>query len=169
MQFDPNKKYDSEALPPTEVLCAMKSFERKTSKTSKAYLRARFIVIAGPLKGKSWFQMVSINHDSEGAMRFLSNLAKQCGCTKPFDTDSDSEIRAALVGRPFKCLLDRKTEGEYTNNSIARFIWGDKVTAGDRQAMDDFVAQQAEEGTYDGPGDEREDAPPIDDDSDLPF
>lgn len=176
--FDPKKARDdhkSEGVPPGPYLLAMTSFKRKESKAQKPYLGARFVIIAGPAKGKSFFDNISLDMSNSGAMFRLGILAEQCGVEAAFDLDDDEVIKQNLVGRPFKAQVSRKNENGYTNNGIERYLTGDKVSDGDRRVMEEWVTARADQDEWSGNGG----GPPEDDvphramgggiDDDIPF
>lgn len=175
--FDPKKAKEDrpryEGIPPNEYLIALRSFDRKTSKTGNEYLHCKFAVIHGAARGKTFYDNVSLNQSNKGAMYRLSCWAEGCGVEEAFDLDSDEAIRANLVDRPFKARLNRRTENGYVNNGIERYL-NDKVTDADREAMNAYVAERAEAaewgdsgGSADG-GNFSDDVPPAGDD-DIPF
>lgn len=181
--FDPKKAREAanedQGVPAGDYLIAMKSFQRKESKKNKTdYLRCRFIVIAGAASKKSFFDTVSLDTSNSGSMFRLSLLAEQCGVDKPFDLGSDADIRANLVGRPFKARINRKVENGYTNNGIERYLTGDAVTTRDKELMELWLLESQEEEEFNGGGGSSggdgfdsnglPDAPPPGDD-DIPF
>lgn len=181
--FDPKKereKNKDEGIPAGDYLLVLKSFERKTARTSgKDYLRSRFQVIYGPAKGKSFFDSISLDTGNSGSMLRLSLLAEGCGRTEPFDLDSDADLRAALTGKPFKARVKRAFENGYTNNGIERYLVSEKdVSQREREIMDIWSMERQEEEDM-GQGDG---GPPISDgdfyggggggrapDDDIPF
>lgn len=175
--FDPQKAREqnkNQGIPAGDYLLAISSFTRKTSKKGKAYLNARIVVIHGAAKKRSFFDNISLDTDNSGAMFRLGMLAEQAGVEQAFDLDSDEEIRANLVGRPFKARVSRKVEGEYTNNGIERYLGGDKITDGERAIMEQWLIDAAAEDEWNGGGSGGDDpyandgAPPPGDD-DIPF
>lgn len=170
-KFDPKAQKekgsgnDNSGIPAGDYLLAMKNFQRKTSKAQKPYLRAKFEAIAGPAKGKGFFDSVSLDLENQGAMFRLSLLAEQCGMTEAFDLDDDGELRKALVGKPFKARVSRKVENGYTNNGIERYVVGDKISKAEREMMDTWALEEAERRNFDGDGDQGpDDVPPPSDD-----
>lgn len=147
--FDPKEqreKNKNEGVPAGEYLIVMRGFERKTAKQSgKDYLRCRFQVIAGPAKGKSFFDSVSLDTDNSGSMFRLSLLAEQCGQTEAFDLDLDAELRKAFIGKPFKARVKRTTENGYTNNGIERYVTGKGISDREREMMEIWAMEKQEE------------------------
>lgn len=173
--FDPQKAKDeskNRGIPSGDYLLAISSFKRKTSKKGKDYLNARIIVIAGAAKKRSFFDNISLDVENSGAMFRLSMLSEQCGVEKPFDLDSDDELRANLCMRPFKARVSLKHENGYANNGIERYITGDKVTDHDRQLMEEWLVESAAESDWNGGGSGDggyDDGAPPPGDEDIPF
>ena len=185
--FDPKKTADEASknrdlsklgLPASEFLIAMKDFDLKESQRGKPYIKAEFVVIAGPAKGKKFKDAMSLDLDNSGSMARLSMLCNEIGQEETFDLDDESMLRKVLLGKPFKARVNRKIENGYVNNGVERLIVGDKVSAAEREIMESWIVANAEERSYDsgsggtthagGGGGYDEDAPPPTDD-DLPF
>lgn len=177
--FDPKKAPKSSALPASEAIVILQSFTRKVSKTRKEYLNARWVVIHGPMKKRSFFDNVHLDQSSEGSMRRLSMLCEAMGVTEAFDLDDDAAIRANMVNRPIKVAISQTTSGEYTNNGVSRILKPSDAEIEIMQAWAIEAAENAEwSGASSGGGDsfgggggdfgDRGDAPPPADD-DIPF
>lgn len=121
--FDPKGKYGDgdKGLPAGDFLLAMVSYERRTSKAGGPMVRARYKVIAGPLKGQSFFASNSISMSSDGAKRRLASYCTAVGQEDPFDPAKDSEFDEAFLGRPFKATITKEINGQYVNNDIKKF------------------------------------------------
>lgn len=177
--FDPKKakeQSNNRGIPAGEYLLAIASFKRKESKKGKDYLNARIVVIAGAAKKRSFFDNISLDTDNSGAMFRLSMLSEQCGVDAPFDLADDDDIKANLVGRPFKAKVSLKHENGYSNNGIERYITGDKVTDKDRELMEQWVIDSAAEGDWEGGSEDSssssyasEDVPHASESDDIPF
>lgn len=157
MAFDPNKTYAEDALPSGSYLLAMTTFERKLARKDQSpYLRARFAVIAGPCKGKSFFSSVGIDVNKGGVASRLAVYAKAVGQTDPFDLDDDS-LDDVFVGKPFKATVKTSVNGQYTNNDVEKYVLD--LTAREVEICDaywnEFVAKgenKQSSGAYDDDG-----------------
>jgi hypothetical protein len=169
----------NEGLPANEYLIAMKRFDRKISKAGKPYLHGLFMVIAGPAKKRTFWDNMSLDQGSGGAMFRLKSYCLEAGMTESdldsFEIDSDDYLREKLCMRPIKVRLRRTTDNGYVNNSIERILTGDAVSPRDRDAMEKWLVDLAAEsevtgssndGGYDGSYD---DAPHAADGDDIPF
>lgn len=155
--FDPKKPpagggNQDHGVPPGDYVIALTWFERKLSKKSQQpYLRAKYTVVCGAAKGKTFWASISLDTSSAGAMTRLSLMAEQCGVTEAFDLDSDDAVRANLALRPFKARVRRVTENGYTNNDIERYI-KDGMSAAEEKAARTWVLDYEEGAEYDGDG-----------------
>lgn len=122
--FDPKQnKPEWEGLPPGEYLIALRSFERKLSKEKRTpYLRAKYQVIAGPAKGKTFFASISLDMENAGSAGRLSLFAERCGVTQAFDLDNDDDFRRLFCDVVFKARVALKKANGYTNNDIERYL-----------------------------------------------
>jgi hypothetical protein len=136
--FDPNKTYASDALPSGSYLLAMVGFERKesTQKRGSFYMRARFRVLTGPSKGKSFFSSVGIDIRNPGIAGRLGLYCKAVAVKEAFDVDSDDDFRDAFMGKPFKATVKQTRNGQYTNNDIERFVL--ELTDAENDAADEW-------------------------------
>lgn len=174
-KFDPQKAREegNQGVPPADYLLAIRSFERKTSKKGSDYLAAQIGIIHGAAKGKKFRDIISLDVTNSGTAFRLSMLLENCGHEGEIDLDSDAELRKAILNRPFKANVSRKVENGYTNNGIARYLTGDKVSDAEREIMEQWVIDAAAEAEYDGAGghgepDDYGNVPPPGDD-DIPF
>lgn len=171
--FDPNqhkKPADQpQGVPPSDYLLAITYLKRNFAKTDgKPYLRAKFQVIYGPLKGQEFYDSISLDLTNQGAMFRLALLSEQCGVTQAFDLDNDDEIKERLMRRPFKARVKRSVSGQYTNNGIERYITD--PTPQEVHAMQVWHMEDEERRASGGgsSGSDSRDAPPPGDD-DIPF
>src|SRR5690349_19704265 len=124
--FDPTKHKESptfEALQPGPYLLAMTSLERKVSSKGTEYLRCRWVVVGGPRRGASFFAILSINPESEGAMQRLKSYCVAIGYNmKPFDLKKNRDLADVFIGRPFLAQVRLEKNGQYENNDIGYWI-----------------------------------------------
>lgn len=168
-----------EGVPAGDYLIILHGFTRKNSqKSGKPFLRGRFQVIHGRLKGKSFFDTISLDIDNAGSLGRLSLLSESVGQRDAFDLDSDAECRDAFCNKPFKARINREVSGQYTNNGIARYLIKE-TTDSDRAVIETWLLEKAEKDQFGGGGnrdgmdanglpDEHGDPPPPDD-SDNPY
>lgn len=174
--FDPSTKRGSGdqqyGVPPGDYLIAMINFDRRMNKKQTAYyLRAKFKVIFGPAKGKSWTENISLDATNDATAFRLQLLFEGVGRNTAIDLDDESELRRALLHRPFKARLRRYTENGYTNNGIERYLVGKDVSDADRDVIDQYKLDREASGADDEVhgGGQFEDAPHPATDDEIPF
>lgn len=148
--FDPKaerEKNKDQGVPAGDYLIVMRGFDRKTSKKSgQDYLRARFMIIAGQAKKKTFFDSVSLDISNSGTAFRLSMLAEGCGQTESFNLEDDAELRRIFLNKPFKVRVSRKLENGYVNNGIERYLISEKdVSSRERELMDVWMMEAQEE------------------------
>jgi hypothetical protein len=170
-KFNPQKppQGDPQGVPAGDYLLAMRSLMRKqsTKPPFADFIKCRIEVIYGPGKGRSFWTTLGIDTSNGGMMTRLAMYCEQVGLTESFDLDSDDELKAAFIGKPFKAKVSRKVQGQYTNNDVERYL-NKEVTQADREIMDTWLAEEEERRAQRGDGDPGErgaqwDNAPIDD------
>lgn len=165
--FDPNADYET-TIPPGTYLLALTSYERKVGKSSgKPYLRCRYQIIDGPAKGESFFSNLGIDVANRGAMFRLKLMAEAVGLTQAFDLDDDRAFNDAFVNKPFKALLKSQRNGDFVNTEIDRYQ--KDVSPGERDILQSWMMDRAEEGAFDGGGGGYSDGASSDFSDDIPF
>lgn len=146
---DPGK---DDSIPAGDYLLVVKSFKRATGKQSgQPYLRARIEVIDGGLKGRSFFDSITLDMTNRASIVRLSMLTEQTEAGA-FNTDDDADCRRAFCNKPFKARVSRTRDGKYINNGIERYL-NREVTDRDREIMSAYVLDQAERQQFGGDGD----------------
>lgn len=169
--FDPKKAREegNQGVPPGDYLLAIRDFERKISKKDKPYLQCKIMIIAGAAMKKKFRDIISLDIENEGTAFRLALLLEACGHTGQIDLENDQALHRAILDRPFKARVNRKQEGQYTNNGIERYLVGDAVTRADAETMKEWVIAAEMENEYDaGHGGDAPHASQSGDD-DIPF
>lgn len=135
----PQPRGDNEPLPAGTFVLAITSFERRQSKKDDGgdYLRCRYEVCAGPLKGRSFFSNVSLDTRKAGSADRLHYFCKSAGIKGPIDLSDDDALDEKFVAKPFKAIVSRERRGEFTNNDIKRYA--DSWTDAERDEADGWV------------------------------
>lgn len=139
MEYEPGKDYGDQGpsmkhndnLPPGDYLLVGKFFVAKTSQDGNDYCRVVMEVIAGPLKGASFWQFVGINWNKPEVT--MKRIAWQCQASRvdySFDPQNLEQLAGALLHRPFKAEVVRKKYRDDPQNDIARFILPTKGQVG---------------------------------------
>lgn len=159
-----------EGVPPGTFLLVIAWMQRRESKAGKPYDRAKFLVIDGACKGRSFFDQIGLDTSNEGTLFRLSLLWKETNGDTSFDPDDEAEFHAALKFKPFKAQVSRRVENGYINNGIQRYVVGDQVTEADRDAMEQWkIDHEAEQEFNGGGGSFPDDDVPPPSDNDVPF
>lgn len=195
MSFDPSKykpkQFDNSPLPAGRYLLVIETIEQREGKTSKRpYLNARYRVISGPLKGRTFFATigVDIHHPQYGGTTAgrLSAMCVALRSTEPVELGNVNTLVRAWCNRPFKAEVSQKQMGQYVNNDIRKYAIDEKdVAASERQVMDEWRAEYLAKAGFDGDGDDDDDFgddqddggfggggssnPPFDGDDEIPF
>jgi hypothetical protein len=136
--FDPKNRpaqQDNDGVPGGDYLIVLKNFARKTSAAGNPYLRARYEVIAGPAKGKQFFDSIGLDVSNSGTAFRLSMFAELVGRTEAFDLENDAELREVFCNRPFKARIKRTVQGQYVNNGIERYVPAKDVSQRENEIM----------------------------------
>lgn len=153
--FDPNKSSGGggggtadELLPAGEYLLAITWLQLKTTQSGSTLARVKATVCAGPFAGKAFFTAIFLDLSKDGSRARLEMLCKSAGITAPFDVDSERSVKAALMNKPFKVRVERKTETDKRDgttrevNDIARYVV--KLSPEDQKAARGWVLDRAE-------------------------
>jgi hypothetical protein len=149
-------KQDDDGVPGGDYLLVLKNFARKIAqKSGLPYLRARYEVIAGPAKGKQFFDSIGLDISNSGTALRLSIFAELCGVTESFDLDDDDGLRERLCGKPFKARVKRSISGQYVNNGIERYFQAKDVSQREQEIMNVWAMEWEErgqrgQGSFDG-------------------
>ncbi len=149
-------------VPPGEYLLALVWFARRTSKGGNDYLRCRFTVCSGPLKGRGFFTPWSLDTSNPGCKRRWEVWMEQVGCDEEIDLDSDRAINQHFKGAPFKAEVQTKQRGQYTNTDLGRLIYLRQYTP---QDMVNIATWKQEWSTRDWSGQDPGDPGPTGDDA----
>jgi len=123
------------AIPPGQYLLAMVWFKRSESQAGNTYLRARFVVCAGPRKGAGFFAPWSVDVSRAGIRKRWEVWLEQLGCNQEIDLDNDAQIARLCKGRPFKAEVTKRLHNGYENNDIGRLIYPRLYTKLDQADM----------------------------------
>lgn len=166
-------------VPGGDYIAAMRSFKRKVGKTSKQdYLRQRWEVCSGPLKGKSFFCNMSCDLSKNGTVQRWQIMIEACEVTEEFELGStrdgtaeegDRNIRRLFVDQPMKVRVKAEKNGEYTNNDLEMIHYPRNWTEQDVAAINAWI-EEHDKGGSDNPEDDAGSTPPPagDDYDDLP-
>lgn len=137
--FDPKNRpapSSNDGVPGGDYLVVLKNFSRKfANKTGQPYLRGRYEIVAGPAKGKQFFDSIGLDVTNPGTAFRLSMFAELCGVTEAFDLDDDNLLRELLCNKPFKARVNRSIQGQYVNNGIGRYFPLKEVSQREQELM----------------------------------
>ncbi len=112
-----------EPIPPGEYLLALVWFARRTSNANNEYLRCRFVVCSGPMKGNGFFCPWSLNVGKPGCRKRWELWMEACDVDSAIDLDNDRAISEAFKGVPFMAEVKRDQRGQYEGNDLDRMIY----------------------------------------------
>lgn len=188
--FDPTqhkpKQFDDSPLPAGRYLMVLEHIERKRGKESgRPYIRGRYRIIHGPLKGRTFFSSIGIDLSQDGTAGRLSAFCAAIGLRERFNIEDDNSLRRAWLNRPFKAEISQKKNGNYVNNDIRKYAIDEKdASKAEREFMASWRAEflQKQEMEAGGFGDDDDDfgdgddfggnfsgGSRGDDDDDIPF
>lgn len=154
--FDPKNRpapTKDDGVPSSDYLIVLKNFSRREAKTDgKPYLRGRYEIIAGPAKGKTFFDSIGLDVTNAGTAFRLSMFAELCGVNQAFDLDDDQVLRELLCNKPFKARVKRTVQGQYVNNGIERYFPLKDVSQREQEIMNIWAMEWEEKRQHGGGG-----------------
>lgn len=158
--------YDKdELLRAGEYILALVWFERRTSQRGNEYLQCRFVVAAGPAKGRGFFCPWSLNTDNGGTQQRWAIWMEQVQCEQEIDLDDDRAIARIFKGKAFKAEVSLRTHNGYEQNDLRRLVYPRTYGDLDRGDIDAWNIEWASRGWQSkdpghDPGPSGEDVPP---------
>jgi hypothetical protein len=150
------RRKEARVVPPGDYLLAMRWFQRRRAKdNTKDYLSAKFEVVAGRLKGESFFAMIQLNLAKQGNVTRWQIWQEAVGNKEEFelgdsgegtDDEGDANIRRIFLHKPFAAEVVTDTQGRYTNNAIKLFHFRRKWKPQWETWAQEFLAAQAARG-----------------------
>lgn len=173
-------------VPAGTYMLALTWIKERESSQGNRYWRCRYEIVAGPLKGSSFFSILSMNTEHPASLAQWVAWSRSVGMKKPFDEGSERDLREHFFGRAFKAKVTRDRrkgrEGEsYWQNKITQYIYETSVEeddAAERFKQEFDLREERRTSNADdwqsGAGMEPADAGTpadvlADDDSDIPF
>lgn len=172
--FDPTKhkpqQFDDSPLPAGRYLLVLEHIERKRGKDSgRPYIRGRYRVIHGPLKGRTFFSSIGIDLSMDGVAGRLSAFCAAMGLRERFNVSDDNSLRRAWLNRPFKAEVSQKPNGNYVNNDIRKYAIDERdASKAERDFMAEWRADFLQKQEMEGGNFSDEDDPEYDPDG-IPF
>lgn len=124
-------------LPVDRYVLALVWFDRRVSQGSgNPYLRGRFVVCGGPMRGRGFFCPVNLDVSNPGCRRRWEVWLEAIGHQQAVELDSDAEIAAVFKGAPFVATVKVSDRGAYQTNDLDKIIFPRFYTATDRQIME---------------------------------
>lgn len=120
-----------ELLPQQQYLLAFTWFQRKISSAGNEYFSVKCTVVAGRMKGKSFFSMLMLDLTKEATERKWSLLADSFELTEEIELGSgaentaregDENFRKFFMHRPFMAEVWIKQDPGYAAKNDIRFI-----------------------------------------------
>ncbi len=161
-------------IPSGQYPIALVWFKRQTAKNDsrKEYIRGKYEVCAGPLKGQAFFANTHLDTFKEGTARRWMIWMESVGCEEEWEMGShregnaregDDNIRRIFVGRGFVAKVRREQSGQYENNDIEQFVFLKNWTEIERDMIEAWEKEWDEKhasNPEDSAGAPPEDGPP---------
>lgn len=164
--------YDTRDVPSGTYLVGVTWWDR----ISPRAVKVRAEVIAGPLKGASFFPMLATNvEEKKGSADGMYFWCKSFGIGGELDF-SDACMQRKFLGRGGKLTIQRRVNGAYVNHDVKRALARGEITQNERELIAEweeaFAARRSAAGgdDYGGGAGDFDDAP-LDSfgDDDIPF
>lgn len=125
------QREEDELLPAAEYMLALVWFSRRRSTNGNPYLRCRFVVTSGPLKGRGFFSAWGLDTTQAGCLQRWTVWMELVDCNVEVDIDDDQQINRHFLGRAFKATVRQQTRNGYHQNDIDRLVYRRHYTAQD--------------------------------------
>lgn len=142
------------AVPGGDYVLGFIWHKRREAKTGKDFFSFTTQVCSGPFKGRKVYLGMSGDLSRNGTVRRWQILMDCCGVGEEFELGSyregntkegDRNIRTHFYGKTFKARLKRERDGQYENNDIESFVFRNRWTDEDRDAMAEWRHEWLEE------------------------
>lgn len=155
-------------IAPGDYMLALVWFQRKYGRKGD-YLRCRFQVIAGPLKGQGFYANMGLDLSNRGTSVRWDIYAEYGRRGPAWSLDEDRDIIRVFKGAGFKGRVKRETRGQYINNDIEQITYRRMLSQQEEQVISDWDKEWSGRGSERGSDPGREE-PPLHTDADkFPF
>lgn len=137
---DQSQGYDDREVPPGTYLTGITWWKR----VSERSVKFRFVVLAGPLKGASFFALIPTNvEEKQASADRMFFFCKAFAITGDLDF-TDRCIAEDFLGTAGKVKVTVKRNGQYKDHDIRQFVERSGLSQAERDLVVSWVTEYAE-------------------------